>query len=1165
MTVASLWKALDRAGCGKAVGTKELRDHNQLKEKTTTWNFSQMEKSVLSNRPVLAIDLSIWICEALTSTAMAENHADPTLHLVYTRTLKLLNLGVKLVAVIEGKRRIRRTDGGEDGYQKRRSGTAFWRACQRCEEMLRMLGVPVVRAKAEGEALCALLNQRGIVDGVISNDGDCLLFGAKILYTKFSIENLEHSRVMRYDASDIRAFVDDDDNDEYDMKGGDCKDNHISDIVNLSRNDLIAFAILTGSDVAGNGLSKVGCRKALRFIRKCQIDNPMRPEAATIDELNAWAKAATAADNSSEQEPVRSGQCCSCCCHPGSKSTHLKHGCKLCGTNPGEPCFRVSPGGRFRKSLRAKALAMKPKFDPASIVKIYQQPNENQLPLDLIRKNARNLEMMAPQLQKMLQSSFIIRGRSFAESREYLQKSLSRFLARTELFSQMSKVDGDDRPKKLPANENIPVPQQIKKSMVRAGAACFEVQWIVEATTTDSDGQPIDEFEFSTVEEQHMIKKCYPQLIERFEEEAKERMKQGDTEQERRHAFLDSMCSKLNVNPAQENESMKKWQSRRNRRGGFFARERPRPVVASNQTECASDDLGGIMVGLSKQTGGIDRKLSAVEDAQLRRSFSRQSIVTNVKSGHLTLIDSKNEQNIRRDMIRPTASSILTTEPVQHNIGMDQSNLSKKNEGSNRLTLVHQSRNSGDDVNQLLRFIEHQQRDDSEFDFSSIDTASLTSLSSDSEKQMDPGETLHSPVAAQVIQYSSSLTAGHIHFLGSNQEAPKEEHRFAQRINNIVESEVFSRKTLKARVPNRPGMRGYFASDHQEICPRLHREMENANQETGVEDRIDRSPFLKRNRNKDTSRTRGQEQAWYHPSSCEPSLRLFEFGKCDPTMPASTEQILGREGLFNTEKPKSIGFHEKRAIFPEDRRLYLELETKVASQRLVGLEHLVWNDHHIPEDQIRLGETAENRAPSSKRLEFPELYEAATAIRAEYQVGDDASWDLLNHQSIEAVEQFADMGLEDAPVQHDSPLYQHSFENSFQPAQEGDHLTSCRYDGADNLAPRGLWNISEEMEQHHAEFSECQTQPHFHVDPRDRYLSMESGADPGQWEARGWEFGVHDEDFEKEIVQKAVQKLESKQRQARLDLECSKHFEALGWAGQTSTPARNDDVFYVAT
>ena len=109
-------------------------------------------------------------------------------------------------------------DGGSSGdkFRKRRGGAPFWTACQRCEEMLQYIGVPVVRAKAEGEALCALLNQKGIVDAVISNDGDCLLFGAKVLYTKFSIDNLEQSRVMRYDADDIRAVVDDDDADKYD-------------------------------------------------------------------------------------------------------------------------------------------------------------------------------------------------------------------------------------------------------------------------------------------------------------------------------------------------------------------------------------------------------------------------------------------------------------------------------------------------------------------------------------------------------------------------------------------------------------------------------------------------------------------------------------------------------------------------------------------------------------------------------------------------------------------------------------------------------------------------------------------------------------------------------------------------------------------------------------
>jgi flap endonuclease GEN len=79
----------------------------------------------------------------------------PAIYLAYTRAMKLLSLGVKLVIVIEGKRRLRRTDE-PDAFRKRRAGTAFWQACKACEQMFECLGVPVVKAKAEGEALCAL-------------------------------------------------------------------------------------------------------------------------------------------------------------------------------------------------------------------------------------------------------------------------------------------------------------------------------------------------------------------------------------------------------------------------------------------------------------------------------------------------------------------------------------------------------------------------------------------------------------------------------------------------------------------------------------------------------------------------------------------------------------------------------------------------------------------------------------------------------------------------------------------------------------------------------------------------------------------------------------------------------------------------------------------------
>jgi flap endonuclease GEN len=606
MTVSSLWKALDRAGCGRCIGSKELQDHHELLKKTNPWNFREMQLEQLSNRPTLAVDLSIWICEALASTAMQQHHvADPPLQLVYSRTLKLLNLGIKLVVVVEGKRRIRRTDHGDgenDKFHKRRSGARFWTACERCETMLVALGVPVVRAKAEGEALCALLNQKGIVDGVISNDGDCFLFGAKVLYTKFTIENLEQSKVMRYDATDIRACLDDDDADKYDNTGE--NDDDVGDIVKLSRDDLIAFAVLTGSDLAGDGLSKVGCRKAIRFIRKCCIDNPLKiDESPALAELLSWGDLARQLRNDLEEddkgEHNETSHTCSCCGHAGNKRSHKTHGCNSCGTGPGEECFRLSPGGKFRKTLRSKALDMKSKFDPSSTMKLYHQPNENQIPHCLVGKTSATLEMQYPCLQALVQSKVIIRGATLYESRQFIQKTLSAYLARTELCCRANGSGISCDASKLPKNSNRPMPKRVNKRLVRAGIQSCEVQWVIKATMTDADGNSIDQFEFSTVEEESVIQRSYPNLLEDFKEEEKKLEAQGEAEQVKRQAFLASMFadSGEEIQVIVDPKEAKRFGKARNSFFGEFFR-----FNTTSKLNGQSDDLLAILGDFKKKT-----------------------------------------------------------------------------------------------------------------------------------------------------------------------------------------------------------------------------------------------------------------------------------------------------------------------------------------------------------------------------------------------------------------------------------------------------------------------------------------------------------------------------------------------------------------------------------
>lgn len=543
MTVASLWKAVDRGGSGQPVGTQTL-----VASITATQTTTQPRRP-----PILAVDLSIWICEALTAFGLKDQHANPALYLVYTRTMKLLLLGVRLVFVAEGKQR---TDTGTT--RKRRSGTPFWNAVRDCQAMLELLGIPVVRAKCEGEALCALLNQRGLVDGVISNDGDCLPFGAKVVYTKYSNENLDQGRVMRYTSDSLNAVVDA--SDDKDIAGSEVG------TIALGRNDLIAFAILTGSDVAGGGLPKVGHYKAIRFIRKCHCDHPLSKETASIDELRSWSRAAKVVvckPIADDTPATKAEKCCSRCGHGGSKRSHLKHGCVTCGTEPGEPCYQTTKEDRFRKSLRAKALSLQDAFDPSQTIEIYMRPNDNQIPVLFVNGPK---TFFAPRLYDILKSKLIVKGRSFEGSRQFVRQTVLRTLSRVTLH-RTSRCAG---PALQSIDREAPIPTKINRSVTQNQTPCYEVKWIVKATVTNEEGEGVDGFEYVTVEEKHVVEQRFPELVTAFQDVEKERAKQGDEMQRQRREFLEKFLSnKLEKEERGKNRGKRRRQVTR-KRDDFF-------------------------------------------------------------------------------------------------------------------------------------------------------------------------------------------------------------------------------------------------------------------------------------------------------------------------------------------------------------------------------------------------------------------------------------------------------------------------------------------------------------------------------------------------------------------------------------------------------------------
>ncbi|OQR70393.1 DNA repair protein complementing XP-G cells-like [Tropilaelaps mercedesae] len=99
-----------------------------------------------------------------------------------------------------------------------------------CAELLQLFGVPCVRAPREAEAQCAALEHAGLVQGVVTDDSDIFLFGGQTVYRNLFSQNA-HCEV--YTAKTIETRL------------------------KLGQNDLIGFAMLTGSDYT-NGIENVG-------------------------------------------------------------------------------------------------------------------------------------------------------------------------------------------------------------------------------------------------------------------------------------------------------------------------------------------------------------------------------------------------------------------------------------------------------------------------------------------------------------------------------------------------------------------------------------------------------------------------------------------------------------------------------------------------------------------------------------------------------------------------------------------------------------------------------------------------------------------------------------------------------------------------------------------
>ncbi|KAG8429880.1 hypothetical protein GDO86_018969 [Hymenochirus boettgeri] len=200
----------------------------------------------------LAVDLSIWVCEAQMVKQMIGVVNKPHLRNLFFRISSLSLLGVKLVFVSEGeapkikadtmKKRNEQRYGPSTKAAPAKPGRSYFKSVlKECLLMLECLGIPWVQAAGEAEAMCAYLNAHGLVDGCITNDGDAFLYGAQTVYRNFTM-NVKDPHVDCYEAPSIKAHV------------------------GLDREDMVGLAILLGCDYLPKGIPGVRKIQAIKLI-----------------------------------------------------------------------------------------------------------------------------------------------------------------------------------------------------------------------------------------------------------------------------------------------------------------------------------------------------------------------------------------------------------------------------------------------------------------------------------------------------------------------------------------------------------------------------------------------------------------------------------------------------------------------------------------------------------------------------------------------------------------------------------------------------------------------------------------------------------------------------------------------------------------------------------
>ncbi|KAL4921958.1 hypothetical protein BDW62DRAFT_173750 [Aspergillus aurantiobrunneus] len=194
-----------------------------------------------TSRPIrIAVDISIWLFQVQAG----RGGKNPELRTLFYRLLKILALPIHPLFVYDGKHKPPFKRG------KAVSGRSYGNApiIQLSKILIDLFRFPRHEAPGEAEAECSRLQMAGVVDAVMSNDVDALMFGSEFTVMNFSKEAGSSSGAATHVTS-------------YKMGNMD------SSNVKLDRPGMILFAMLSGGDYLPSGVPKCGSKLAAEIAK----------------------------------------------------------------------------------------------------------------------------------------------------------------------------------------------------------------------------------------------------------------------------------------------------------------------------------------------------------------------------------------------------------------------------------------------------------------------------------------------------------------------------------------------------------------------------------------------------------------------------------------------------------------------------------------------------------------------------------------------------------------------------------------------------------------------------------------------------------------------------------------------------------------------------------